>query len=190
MKIRKKLGHEAIMEKTEKLLLEQGYGGFNFSILSKHLNIGRSTLYEYYASKDELVAAYMTELMESYTEELTLITAESDAETQLVDLIKLMIKYAHIHDVLQMIPLMQSDSKPVQKVKADFIEDHLVIINHIIDIVEFGKEQAVIREEIPTNILVNLLFNTINKPSSNEMDLDTWADWVWEIIANGVKPEK
>lgn len=189
MKIRKKLEHQTLMEKTEKLLLEQGYGGFNFSILSKHLNIGRSTLYEYYASKDELVAEYMTELMANYTKELTLITEESDAETQLTQLIQLMIKYAHIHDVLQMIPLMQSDSKPVQKVKDDFVEDHLVIINHIIDIVELGKEQAVIREEIPTTILVNLLFNTINKPSSIDMDLNTWADWVWEIISNGVTPQ-
>src|SRR5690625_45260 len=188
MKIRKKIKHKTLMKKTEKLLLEQGYGGFNFSLLSNHLNIGRSTLYEYYASKDELVADYMTELMVSYTEELTLIAEGPDAEAQLIQLIQLMIKYAHIHDVLQMIPLMQSDSQPVQKVKENFVKDHLVIINYIIDIVEFGKKQSVIREEIPTNILVNLLFNTINKPSSLDMDLNTWARWVWEIISVGVTP--
>src|SRR5690625_958542 len=90
MKIRKKIKHKTLMKKTEKLLLEQGYGGFNFSLLSNHLNIGRSTLYEYYASKDELVADYMTELMVSYTEELTLIAEGPDAEAQLIQLIQLM----------------------------------------------------------------------------------------------------
>lgn len=184
----RKIKHETLMEMTEKLLLEQGYGGFNFSILSNKLNVGRSTLYEYYGSKDELVADYMTELMVDYTKELILISEEPNAEAQLVQLIQLMIKYAHIHDVLQMIPLMQSDSKPVQKVKADFVKDHLVIINYIIDIVEFGKKQSVIRKEIPTNILVNLLFNTINKPSSLDMDINTWSKWVWEIISVGVTP--
>ena len=187
---RKKLEHEMLMEATEKLLLEQGYGGFNFSALSSILNVGRSTLYEYYGSKDELVADYMTELMINYTDELKQISIEIDAEKQLIRLIELMIKYAHIHDVLLMIPLMQSDSKPVQKVKADFVKDHLVIINYIIDIVEYGKEKLVVKKEIPTNILVNLLFNTINKPSSLDMDIDIWAKWVWEIISAGITPKK
>lgn len=188
MKIKGKIERKMLMATTEKLLLEQGYGGFNFSILSNHLNIGRSTLYEYYASKDDLVAEYMTEIMINYTKELSLITEESDAEAQLILLIQLMIKYAHIHDVLQMIPLMQSESQPVQKVKEEFVKDHLIIINYIIDIVEYGKNKSVIREEIPTNILVNLLFNTINKPSSLDMDLNMWARWVWEIISIGVTP--
>lgn len=185
----RKINHETMMKKTEKILLEQGYGGFNFSVLSSELNVGRSTLYEYYRSKDGLVADYRTEWMVAYTEELSLISKEVSAESQLIKLIQLMIKYAHIHDVLQMIPLMQSDSKPVQKIKAEFVEDHLVIINYIIDIVEFGKKQSVIRAEIPTKILVNLLFNAINKPSSLDMDLKTWSDWVWEIISLGVRPE-
>jgi|SRR5690625_1979482 len=188
MKIRKKIKHKTLMKTTEKILLEQGYGGFNFSLLSSELNVGRSTLYEYYASKDDLVADYMTELMVSYTEELTEIAKGPDAEEQLIELIQLMIKYAHIHDVLQMIPLMRSDSEAVQKVRENFVKDHLVIINYIIGIVEFGKKKSVIREEIPTKILVNLLFNTINKPSSLDMDIDTWASWVWEIISVGVTP--
>lgn len=190
MKVRKKIKHQTMMEVTEKILLEQGYGGFNFSVLSNELNVGRSTLYEYYGSKDELVADYMTELMVSYTNELKEIVEAKDAEKQLFQLIKLMIKYAHIHDVLQMIPLMQSDSEPVQKVKKNFVKDHLVIIDYIMDIVEFGKEQKVIKEEIPTKILVNLLFNTINKPSSLDMDLASWASWVWEIFSVGITPKK
>src|SRR5699024_12215259 len=35
---------------TDRLLLKQGYGGFNFSALSAMLGVSRSTLYEYYAS--------------------------------------------------------------------------------------------------------------------------------------------
>src|SRR5690625_6619488 len=155
----KKIKRELLMKKTEEILLEQGYGGFNFSVLSTQLNVGRSTLYEYYASKDELVDDYMTELMVTYTNELNIISQADDAEAQMIKLIKLMIKYAHSHDVLQMIPLMQSDSEPVQKIKENFIDDHLVIINYIIDIVEKGKQASIIRDEIPTKVLVNLLIS-------------------------------
>lgn len=61
---RRKLHKPELMKVTEKLLLEQGYGGFNFSTVASLLNIGRTTLYEYYASKDELIVDYMNELME------------------------------------------------------------------------------------------------------------------------------
>src|SRR5699024_12361935 len=126
----------------------QGYGGFNFSVLSTQLNVGRSTLYEYYASKDELVADYMTELMVTYTNELNIISQADDAEEQMIKLIQLMIKYAHIHDVLQMIPLMQSESEPVQKIKEKFIDDNIYITNYINDIYENDKKTVTINNEI------------------------------------------
>lgn len=185
---RKKLHMPELMKKTEKLLLEQGYGGFNFSALSTLLGIGRSTLYEYYDSKDDLIVAYMNELMVNYTDELaTIVTLENDAKLQLLQLIELMIKYAHIHSILKIIPLLKSNSYAVVKMKQNFVADHIHIIKDIESIVDNGKQKNVIREEIPTNVLVNLLFNTINKPFSLKMDNKTWAKWIWEIIYTGMK---
>lgn len=184
---RKKIQHVELMKQTESLLLEQGYGGFNFSALSTLLGVGRSTLYEYYSSKDELIVAYMNELMESYINELSMIVDQKDAKTQLLQLIELMIKYAHIHNILKIIPLLQSDADVVKKMKENFITDHLHIINDIQIIINNGKQKKIIREEIPTDVLVNILFNTINKPSSLKIDNKAWAKWIWEIIYVGMK---
>lgn len=186
---RKKLERQELLILTEKLLLEQGYGGFNFSVLSKMLGVGRSTMYEYYASKDDLIADYMTELMVNYINELTIIVAHEDAKEQLLHLIELMITYSHIHSILQIIPLLQSDSDVVKKLKQEFIKDHVHIIRQVQSIVGIGKEANVIREEIPTDVLVNLLFNTINKPTSLKLDNKAWAKWVWEIIYIGIEPK-
>jgi AcrR family transcriptional regulator len=175
------------MKATEKLLLEQGYGGFNFSALSILLDIGRSTLYEYYDSKDDLIVAYMNELMISYTDELAEIVLEENAKLQLLQLIELMIKYAHIHSILKMIPLLKSNSPVVEEMKLNFITDHIHIIREIEIVIDHGKQENVIREEIPTNVLVNLLFNTINKPVSLKIDNKAWAKWIWEIIYTGMK---
>lgn len=182
----RKLKRLELMKATEKLLLEQGYGGFNFSTLSSLLEIGRSTLYEYYPSKDELVVDYMNELMKNYTTELTSIVEQKDAKAQSIQLIELMIKYAHIHNILKVIPLLQGKSDVVTQMKKNFIEDHILIIEDINSIINNGKQQKMIREEIPTDVLVNLLFNTINKPSSLKMDNKTWANWIWEIIYTGI----
>lgn len=186
---RRKVQEPELMKATEKLLLEQGYGGFNFSALANLLRIGRSTLYEYYPSKDDLIVAYMNKLMISYTSELREIVSDRDAKAQLFKLIELMIKYAHIHNILKMIPLLQNDSESVEEMKDNFVTDHLLIIKEIQTIINYGKEKEIIREEIPTDVLVNLLFNTINKPSSLKMDNHLWAKWVWKIFYDGVKNE-
>src|SRR5690625_475580 len=183
---RKKIKRPELMKTTEKLLLEQGYGGFNFSALSKLLGVGRSTLYEYYASKDELIVDYMNELMVNYTDELSVIVASENAKDQLLQLIELMIKYAHVHNILKVIPLLQSDSDIVINMKENFISEHIHIVKEIRDIISNGKRKHVIRKEIPTDVLVNLLFNTINKPTSLEMDNKTWAKWIWEIVYEGM----
>lgn len=184
---RKKVQSIELMKATEKLLLEQGYGGFNFTALSKLLGIGRSTLYEYYASKDDLIVAYMNELMVHYTDELATIVSVEDAKSQLFQLIELMIKYAHIHSILKIIPLLQSDSEVVVEMKKNFITDHIHIIKEIQTIIDHCKQEKVVREEIPTDVLVNLLFNTINKPTSLKVDNKGWAKWIWEIIYTGMK---
>lgn len=183
---RKKINRPELLKTTEKLLLEQGYGGFNFSALSKLLEVGRSTLYEYYASKDDLIVDYMNELMKSYTSELSTIVAHKNAQEQLFQLIELMIKYAHIHNILKVIPLLQSESEVVMKMKESFIADHIHIIKEIRNLISNGKRDNVIKKEIPTDVLVNLLFNTINKPTSLKMDNKAWAKWVWEIIYRGI----
>src|SRR5699024_5981174 len=225
---RRKLEHRELMQATEELLLEQGYGGFNFSALSTLLKIGRSTLYEYYASKDELIATYMDDLMDHYMDDLAKIVARNHAKEKLVLLIELMITYAHIHGIIKMIPLLQNDSKKVQHLKEKFVQDHLVILekireiieqgkranvirknntkkiqqlkkkldqDHLVileqirEIIEHGKRANVIRKEIPTDILVNMLFQTINKPQSLSMDNEAWAQWIWEIIYVGIGPK-
>lgn len=175
-----------LMRETEALLLKHGYGGFNFSVLSTSLGVARSTLYEYYASKDDLIVAYMNKLMVDYIDELTTIVACDDAKGQLFQLIELMVKYAHIHTILKMIPLLRKDSEAVIEMKERFITDHVRIIQQIQMIIDHGKEKNVVRKEIPTDVLVNLLFNTINKPTSLKMDNNTWAKWIWEIIYTGM----
>lgn len=184
---RRKIQLSDLMQATERLLLEQGYGGFNFSALAKILGVGRTTLYEYYASKDDLIVAYMNELMDSYTNELTSIITQRDAKTQLFHLIELMIKYAHIHSILKIIPLLNNNSDAVVKLKSDFAIDHIHITQQIEAIIDHGKNTNVIRKEIPTDVMVNMLFNTINKPTSLEIDKKSWAKWVWEIIYKGMK---
>src|SRR5699024_4153013 len=118
---RKKISRIELIKTTERLLLEQGYGGFNFSALSTLLTVWRSTLYDYYTAIYVFIFYYIHELMKNYTTELSTITAHENAKNQLIQLIELMIKYAHIHNILKMIPLLQSKSQAVVAMKEQFV---------------------------------------------------------------------
>ena len=183
---RKKLDYQELMTATEKLLLEQGYGGFNFSALSASISISRSTLYEYYPSKDELIADYMGNVMAKYMNELDEITKITDIKRQILELIKLMIKYTHLHSIIQIIPLLQSDSQAVTERKEKFRTEHQSILQTVVSMIEKGKADRLINSTIPTGIIASLLFNMMNEQSYMDMDKEQWAEWIWHIIFNGI----
>lgn len=185
---RKKLEYNELMDATEKLLLERGYGGFNFSILAQALGIGRSTLYEYYSAKDELIAEYMKNVMDNFNRELRFISLQQDAKEQLQALINLMLKYSQIHNIIKILPLLENNSDSVIQMKEQFKREHLDILQHVKDIIEKGKQDLVIRSEIPTDILSMLLFNTINDAGFLPVDPEVWAQWIWDILYKGIEP--
>lgn len=57
-----------LLDATERLLMERGYDGFHLKALSEMLSGARSTIYEYYANKEEIVAACMRRTMEQTIE--------------------------------------------------------------------------------------------------------------------------
>lgn len=185
---RKKLYYQDLMKATEKILLEQGYGGFNFSILAQTIGIGRSTLYEYYSAKDDLIADYMKNVMDHFNADLQVVAGHQDSKEQLQKLIQLMLKYSQIHNIIKILPLLENRSETVIQVKEQFRQDHLDILQYVRDIIEKGKRESIIRSEIPTDILSMFFFNTINDSGFLPIEEEVWADWIWNILSKGIEP--
>ena len=60
---RQKLHIDELYEVSGKILVEKGYAGFHFKLVADQLNVSRSTIYEYFSNKDELIASLMVHLM-------------------------------------------------------------------------------------------------------------------------------
>ncbi len=108
---RRKLREEELLAATEELFLEKGYEGFHFKALSEKLNVGRSTLYEYYPNKEELICSYMLKVMEQIFDECNGLSSNTPLQ-ELRELLYVFMKYSQIHKIIQIIPIMNRDVSP------------------------------------------------------------------------------
>lgn len=184
---RRKLNEEDIMAVTEALLLEKGYEGFHFRLLADKLNVGRSTIYEYYMSKEELVTSYMIKVMDKFFHDCEQLSKLESPIAQLKGLLQLFIKYSQIHQIIEMMPLIDPEVSPAVRKALDRLwDDHNLVFEFIHHIVEAGKQIGEIRTDIPTSVVTALFFNAnrmSHEPVGNERE---WGEFIFRILHEGM----
>jgi AcrR family transcriptional regulator len=183
---RRKVEKVTLFSATESLLIEQGYRGFHLKALSERLKIGRSTLYEYYASKEELITDYLVYMLEEIFEECNEIE-KTDSVSQLKAMLKIFSKYSQLHQIVLVIPFI--DPHHSQKVEASLLNlkrGHQLLYERISQLIEEGKREQAIRLDIETTVIAGTLFNTIQVPNVMKIDEEQWSEKVLEILFNGI----
>ena len=186
--VRRKLDEQELMVATEKLLLEKGYKGFNFLSLASRLEVGRSTLYDYYSSKEELITTYMERVMNKVIEECEELDLHKSPEDQLQQIIEIFANYSQVHQIAQIIPLMQGEtSDDLKESLGRLMDQHHKIVAVIIRIIEQGKAEGSFRNDISTPILAVLLFNFVKAPDFLKVEDKVWGQISADVILNGLK---
>ncbi|WP_161568277.1 TetR/AcrR family transcriptional regulator [Anaerobacillus alkaliphilus] len=183
---KKKVEKAVLFSATESLLIEQGYRGFHLKALSERLRIGRSTLYEYYASKEELITDYLVYILDTIIEECQKIE-QSDAITQLRDMVKIFLKYSQLHQIALIIPFI--DPEHSSKVEASLINlkrDHEFLYERMSQLIEEGKAAKQIRVDLETVVIASMIFNAIQVPNVMKKHEKEWGETVLEILFNGI----
>mgnify|MGYP001371960944 CR=1 FL=1 len=88
-----------LLDHTKQLLLEYGYDGFHLKTLSKRLAGARSTIYQYFANKEEIVAACMKREMEEILQRASGID-ETDCMNALRQLLEIYLEDHGFHQLL------------------------------------------------------------------------------------------
>jgi AcrR family transcriptional regulator len=177
-----------LMKATEELLLERGYEGFHFKALSEKLGTARSTIYEYYSNKDELIIAYMKNLMEKIIGRcMELINLESPIE-QLKGLLRVFITYSHIHRLTEMITQLKfAKSTNIQEHIALLDQDHRKLYSIISKMIENAQTEKMVRKDLSTQVIASIFFNSIQIPKFIEIEPEDWSEKLFSIIFDGIK---
>ncbi|MBM7649841.1 AcrR family transcriptional regulator [Bacillus ectoiniformans] len=184
---KKKLDEQELFLATEKLLVKKGYDGFHFKALSEELEVARSTIYEYYANKDDLITSYMMKRMDEIMEECFALSVIDSPVAQLKQLLEIFITRSHTHQVIEMIPLLkQAKSLKIQQQVDDLTHYHQKMYEFINEIIVKAQKEGLIRKNIEPPVIASLLFNAIQIVNVMNVPPKEWSEKLFSIIFYGI----
>lgn len=176
---------EDLLEAAERLLIEHGYDGFHLKMLSEHIGGARSTIYGYYANKEEIVAACMRQAMEKIlaaTESLL----ELEPVTAIRRMFSLFLRHADFHKLMQEAPKAEQVSSPKAKLDLHALDQgHELLKSKLLMLLARAQEAGHIRADIPLPVIATVFFHAINTPIWPGMSDETWAEHLFKLWWEG-----
>ncbi|WP_227395838.1 TetR/AcrR family transcriptional regulator [Jeotgalibacillus aurantiacus] len=186
----RKMDMEELMEATENLLLEKGYEGFHFKALSENLNVARSTIYEYYKNKDELITDYMNILMEQVMRRIRSLADQPSSFLMLKELLILFMEYSQVYEMIKMRPSLDQNASPHVKEQLSKLDAQSRELFQILLVeIEKAKNEGSIRKDLPTSLIAGVFFNTVLIQNTDQIPPREWADLLFSLIEDGIKPK-
>ncbi len=178
------------MKATESLLREKGYDGFSFSALALRIGVGRSTLYDHFSSKEELIVACMTDVMEKMMVECEQLSQCEDACSQIKGMVRTFHTYSQIHQLVQSMPALKKASARSERI-AEALEqlakDHHRLMELLTNAFEKAKEQGSVRQDAPTSLLASMVFHSILLPNVENLSEERWSELIFDLLYQGIQ---
>lgn len=182
------LEKERLFEETEKLLLEEGYHSFHFQALSKRLGVARSTIYNYYSKKEELVTEYMMYIIDQIMQRMEKAAAIEPFEEKLKAFLRVWIDYADIHQSLQILPVMDHHASPLVEKNVERLFSFFGTLNrHVQLLIEEGKASGHIDRNLSGTALNAIIMSLVRAPNA-KLSRDVWVDTIYAVLTKGMSP--
>lgn len=176
-----------LLDMTKKLVLEHGYDGFNLKLLSQHLSGARSTIYQYYSNKEEIVAACMKRVIANVLEQALSID-ESDPMKALEQLLLIYVEEAALHQLLGDASKINTSNSPAAAKDLEFIEDaHTTLKAQLSRLFGRAQQDKILRQDIPLPVLIGVFFNLINTPNMLNIPTSDWGRLLFQTWIGGAK---
>ncbi|MBG9567693.1 TetR/AcrR family transcriptional regulator [Brevibacillus agri] len=183
---RQKLHIDKLYEVSGKILVEKGYAGFHFKLVADQLNVSRSTIYEYFSNKDELIASLMVHLMEKVMSEYERPDSEPAPLARLRKMFDSFMKYADIHQILLFAPFVNGESSPgVNEAMTTLRQQHHLLNRRLIELIDTCKQDGAIRGDIPSELIASLLFQAIQIPKHPGVAETEWNRLIFQVMLEG-----
>ena len=183
----RKFSTAELYRETERLLLNIGYEGFTVSLLAESLKISRAAIYKYYTNKDELIFDYMINKMTKLTDELQTLKTYQTFEEQLDSLLLIIFNSKDIHQVLGMAQMIDANgNEKIIQSKKILEEQHYLMYAPLQTMVQLGKEEGILNETFPNELLLGFIFQSIAIPNINKLPQDQFLDAIKKLVCHGI----
>ena len=184
---KKALTETDIFEVTGEILKEEGLQGVHFKKVADRLDVGRSTLYEYFENKDDLLIAYMKRLMDDMNQKVEDIPVQLPANEKLYKLLLILLEHTQLHQIDRMIRDLQSSDKHAalfykEELDVDLMRTYELMKRWIED----AKDQGVWKHTIDSGLIGDIIFHSILFPNREKMGVESMARQLFELLEHGM----
>ncbi|WP_239615551.1 TetR/AcrR family transcriptional regulator [Cohnella mopanensis] len=176
-----------LLDTTKRLVLEHGYDGFHLKLLSQHLTGARSTIYQYYSNKEEIVAACMKRVIATVLENASTID-EADSMDALRQLLHIYVEESTLHQLLGDAHKINTANSPGAARDLEFVEQaHKTLKVQLTRLFERARQEGNLRGDIPLPALIGVFFNLINTPNMMNVPTPEWSKLLFEMWIGGAR---
>jgi len=170
------------------LFMEKGFDRVRFSDIASEAHLGRTTIYEYFTNKDEILATYLEREMGRYHERAMAVLEKKIAlREKLKEFIALQLEYGSSHRGFSQLfrSLSVSSAAISSKVERFIREKHNAVYSALTGELSTAIERKEIRN-IPPTLIMQLLINSTSFPIKGNSETSRTADEVLSIFWSGI----
>lgn len=175
--------HSAVL-----LFMEKGFDRVSLSDIADTVNMGRTTIYEYFDNKNEILALYLEQQMSQYHEEvMAIMDKKATLRDKLMEFIKLQLEYASFHTGFSQLfrSLSRSSGDISAKTGATIGEKHRGIYVALTNELNAAIRKREIKN-LSADLLMQILINATSFPVRGKKIPARTAEEVFSIFWSGI----
>ena len=184
--------HILILQKAEELIKRQGYIHFTMDEVAKVVDIAKGTLYLHFNSKEELVYNLVQpKMLQLLTNVEEIVNKETGFMFKLNKLISALFSSSYFQFVVLSFPNMSAVFQKDTESQLEIIQKE--IINYFITLINTGKENNILNEDIPSVFSALQLMQLIDPLIYNQLVIkgdmrhDDFIRYTIEHFINGIQ---
>ncbi|WP_101844029.1 TetR/AcrR family transcriptional regulator [Halobacillus sp. Marseille-P3879] len=183
---KKSLTQSELFQATGELIRSDGIYGVHFKKLSEKLGVGRSTLYEYYRNKEQLITAYLRSVMDEMNQRIESIPSDLIPNKKLKSLLFTLLDHAQIHQVERMIRDIQtSDKELASYYQSQLSEAHERTYSIILKWINEAKSADLWSGSVDSELIADIIFHSILYPHKHQIGTEAMTDQLMHLLENG-----
>ncbi|TAL57509.1 MAG: TetR/AcrR family transcriptional regulator [Nanoarchaeota archaeon] len=177
-----------IIQAAVQLFIEKGFDKVSLADIASKINLGRTTIYEYFNNKSEILSLYLEkEMLEYHKKVMAIVDKKTVLRDKLMEFIKLQLEYGSYHKSFSQLfrSLSRSSGDISGKTEAAIRGKHQEIYVSLMNEFNAAIRQKEIRD-LPSDILMQLLINATSFPVRSKKEPTQTAEEVFSIFWSGI----
>ena len=182
----RKFSDRELYQATKELLLNYGYEGYTFTLLANQLDVSRAAIYKYYDNKEELLSEYMLYELTTFLNELKKVGKEKTFSDQFHALFNFIFDDMSLYVLRDIGMQIPNANKKVAANKQKISNIHIELYTSLQHFIDLGRREKILREDIPSNLVLGMIFQTVNIPNTEGIPHQDWVNTIKDVISHGI----